>query len=594
MNLQASPPETLLRKRAAIRRELSTRPGLKEIRIAVLCGSTANEMTDFLELLLLDAGMRPVYYHSEYNKHFEEAVLQPEKLIAFRPDLIYVHTSSANLRFFPPMDAEDSDFEESVANELTRFTMIWDALEKKIGSLLIQNNFETLNARVLGNLDVSAPAGKTNFLHRVNLEFSREARNRRRLMIHDLHSLTASVGLQQMLDPLRWYRYKIFTSCRGSFEIANSVAAMIRSAFGSSRKCLVVDLDNTLWGGVIGDDGVEGINIGRETAEGEAYTTFQEYCLDLRNRGILLAICSKNSMENALLGLNHPECVLRPDHFSSIRANWDSKSDNLVEIARELNLGLESLVFVDDNPAERAIISSQLPAVAVPDVGRDVLEFIPVLERMRYFEPSVLSKDDLERAGQYQANRKRESQQARFANYGEYLESLDMRAEIAPFKPVYLERIAQLIGKTNQFNLTTRRLSLAEVEAIANDPDYLALYGKLSDCFGDNGLVSVVIGRQHGSDLHIELWLMSCRVLKRDMELAMLDALVGRAKERGVRRIYGEYLRTPKNGMVCDHYQKLGFMQADGDCSRERSTWILDLSFGYSIKNRHIREMVYD
>jgi len=338
---------------------------------------------------------------------------------------------------------------------------------------------------------------------------------------------------------------------------------------------------------VIGDDGPDKIKIGKETAEAEAFTSFQEYCLRLRERGILLAVCSKNSEPIALQGLEHPESVLKPRHFSCFKANWEPKHENIQAIAAELNIGLDSLVFVDDNPAEREIVSAQLPMVAVPDVGSDVTGFIRVLEEGRYFEPVALSNEDLNRAGQYEANTQRLVQQSQFASYAEYLASLEMSAEIAPFKAVYLERITQLINKTNQFNLTTRRYTLAEIEKIASDSGYITLYGKLADKFGDNGLISIIIGRREGQVLHLDLWLMSCRVLKRGMEDAMMDTLVAASISQGVTEIRGYYIHTEKNGMVSGHYETLGFEPASEEPGR--STWRIALNADYVLRNKHIQ-----
>jgi FkbH-like protein len=357
----------------------------------------------------------------------------------------------------------------------------------------------------------------------------------------------------------------------------------------------VLDLDNTVWGGVIGDDGVDKILIGRETPQAEAYTAFQEYCLSLRERGILLAVCSKNNEDVAKSGFSHPDSILKLEHFSAFRANWEPKHGNILDIAKELNLGVDSFVFADDNPAEREIVRSQIPGMAVPEIGNEVTRYASIIQAGRYFEPASLSKEDLERAALYAQRSAGLAQQAKFANYGEYLDSLEMTAEIDTFKPVYLERISQLTNKTNQFNLTTRRYTLAEMESAANDPDIIPLYGKLSDKFGDNGLISIVLGRRDGDALHMDLWLMSCRVLKRDMENAMLDAVVERARSRGIRTIYGYYLPSAKNGMVEDFYAKLGFEAAPwlNPATPAGSTaWKLDLA-GYIQQNTHIRVLEF-
>jgi FkbH-like protein len=351
---------------------------------------------------------------------------------------------------------------------------------------------------------------------------------------------------------------------------------------------LVLDLDNTLWGGVIGDDGVDKILIGRETPVAEAYTAFQEYCLQLRDRGVLLAVCSKNDEDVARSGFEHPDSILKLEHFSAFKANWKPKHENILAIAQELNLGADSFVFLDDNPAERAIVEAQIPGIAVPDVGNEVAKYQSVIDAGRYFEMVSLAEEDLVRARLYAENSQRAKLEQKFANYGEYLDSLEMTAEIEGFNPTYMERIAQLTNKTNQFNLTTRRYTVAEIEATVVDAAYIGIYGKLTDRFGDNGLISIVLGHVTATDLHLDLWLMSCRVLKRDMELAMLDGLAERAQQKNVRRLVGYYLPTAKNGMVADHYERLGFSPVSRDDATGASVWSLDI-ITYEARSRHIK-----
>jgi FkbH-like protein len=588
MLLDLQPVDFLLLKRNTLRRQFLTNENLQDVRIAVLGGSTTNEVVDLLELLLLADGFRPAFYQSEYNRYYEEAVFEPEKLLSFRPDITYIHTSFVNVHGFPPLTASASDFDESVAIQVQRFENIWRSLQDRISCMVIQNNFELPPLSILGNFDSVSYGGKTRFINALNLQFAKEAAKSEKLLIQDINALSARIGTNNWFDWSRWFSYKIPTTADASLAIARSLAAMVRSIYGKSRKCLVLDLDNTLWGGVVGDDGLEKIRIGRETPVAEAYTAFQEYCFELRNRGVLLAVCSKNNEDLAKEAFTHPESVLRLEHFSAFKANWLPKHENILSIAAELNLGVDSFVFVDDNPAERALVAAQLPTVAVPDVGSDVSKFASVLQATQYFEPIKISAEDWQRAELYAANSERAALQSKFANYGEYLDSLNMTAEIDAFRREYLERIAQLTNKTNQFNLTTRRLTLAETEAVASDPQYVTLYGKLSDKFGDNGLISVVIGRREASVLHVELWLMSCRVLNREMELAMLDSLVEHARKLGISVIRGYYIRTPKNGMVADHYQKLGFHCESLDPEGQSSQWALSIS-EYEAKTRHIR-----
>ena len=588
MDLHGQPVDYLIRKRKALRRELLEGKNLQNLNIAVLGGSTTSEVVDLLELFLLADGFRPRFYQSEYNRFYEEAVLQPQRLADFRPDVVYLHTSFLNIQSAAPLSATASDFDACVAAEMARFQSVWRSLQETLGCQVIQNNFECPPYALLGNLDGVSYGGKTRFINTLNLEFAKQANTRPWLAIHDVHSLSALLGTKHWFDWNRWYSYKILTTPDASLALVESLLAFLRAIYGKSRKCLILDLDNTLWGGVVGDDGPEKIKIGRETPIAEAYTAFQEYCLALRNRGVLLAVCSKNNEETAKQGLAHSDSVLKLNHFAAFKANWLPKHENIAAIASELNIGLDSLVFVDDNPAERSLVAAQLPMVAVPDVGSDVSTYATILDACRYFEPVRISQEDLNRADLYAMNSVRKAAQAEFANYGEYLDSLDMTAEIDAFRPEYLERIAQLTNKTNQFNLTTRRYTLAEIEALANDQQHLTLYGKLADKFGENGLISVIIGRKEGHLLHLDLWLMSCRVLYREMELAMLDSLVERAKSSGIELLQGYYIRTAKNNLVADHYQKLGFTPQSGDSNEQRSVWRLHLK-NYEPMTHHIR-----
>lgn len=587
MNLHDLSISELIRKRRSLRRELVARDGLRPLRIAVLGGSTTNELVDLWELFLLHEGFAPVFHQSEYGQFYEEAVLHTDALKAFAPDLVYVHTSYRNVLSAPAISATEEDLEVAVQAEHDRYRQVWDSIDRFIGCQVIQNNFELPPVKTMGSLDAAVPGGAVRFYLALNLAFGKEAAARSALTLHDVMSLSAEVGGRQWFDPERWFSYKLLLTVEAHAEMARSLTALVRGLYGRSRKVLVLDLDNTVWGGVIGDDGVDRIQIGKETPMAEAFTEFQSYCARLRDRGVLLAVCSKNNDEIARSGFAHPDSVLKIEDFSAFRANWDPKHENILNIAQELNLGVESLVFADDNPAERAIVTGQVSGVAVPEMGDNPAFYPKILQDGRYFETVSLSKDDLARAEQYAGNAQRAAAQAAFADYGEYLDSLHMTAEIARFVPVYLERITQLTNKTNQFNLTTRRYTLAEMEAAARDPAYIGLYGRLTDRFGDNGLVSVVLGRRDEDVLHLDLWLMSCRVLKRDMEIAVLDVLVTEARQSGVQTLQGVYLPTKKNGMVADFYERIGFTRL-GDMVGGGSSYCLDVR-QYQLQNKHIQ-----
>ncbi len=589
MNLDKLSLDELLMKRKSLRRRLRAQPALHPVRIAVLGGSTTSAIVELLELLVLLSGFDPIFLESEYGRFYDDPVYDPRSLIEFRPDIVYIHTSCQNI---PPLSSgtTEAELEAQVGSQLARFRAIWNSIDHNLSCQVIQNNFELPPYAILGNMDATSSGGYSRFLMRLNEAFADEAIRRPKLLIQDIHSISARIGLDNWFDWDRFFSYKILLKPAANHAVALSLNALIRSTYGKSRKVLVLDLDNTLWGGVIGDDGVDKIHIGRETPMAEAYTAFQEYCLALRNRGILLAVCSKNTEGVARAGFEHPSSVLRLEHISCFKANWSPKHENLLEIAKALNVGTDALVFVDDNPAERAIVEAQLPDVAVPDVGSEVSRFSSIIDAGRYFEPTSLSSEDLERADLYATNAKRVSYEAKFSDYGEYLDSLEMTAEVELFKPIYLDRITQLTNKTNQYNLTSRRFTLAEIESLSTSPAHICLYGRLTDRFGDNGLISIVVGRQHADTLHLDLWLMSCRVLKREMEFAMLDAVADQAAARGIAVLVGTYLPSKKNAIVADHYARLGFtpQPVPIDSPEGATFWICDLN-GYTYKNKHIK-----
>jgi len=580
-------PHTLLRKKKAIRRELLQRSDLLEKRIAILGGSTTAEIKDILELFLLLGGIRPVFYESEYNRYYEDIMFSNKALEQFAPEIVYIHTSSVNIMRFPSMQDSDADVDMLLTAEVDRYQALWDRITTAYSCPIIQNNFELPHYRGLGNLDSYDIHGRTAFITELNLLFSEQARQRQNLYLNDINYLSAWFGLERWYDKLFWYSYKYAMSYEAIPLLADSIASIIKAIYGKTKKCLVLDLDNTLWGGVIGDDGLTGIRIGKETPDAEAYSAFQQYVKGLKERGIILAVCSKNDETNAREGFTHPDSILSLKDFSAFRANWEPKHENIRDIARALNIGIDSLVFVDDNPAEREIVRAQVPQVAVPELGSNVAKYIDILDKTDYFETVSLSKDDLMRNAFYADNAAREGLQSRFDNYDDFLSSLQMVAEIRPFTPIYLDRITQLTNKTNQFNLTTKRYTFTEMESIAGADHYITLYGRLLDKFGDNGLVSIIIGDVRDSELHIDLWLMSCRVLKRGMEAAMLDQLVAEAQARKVSALSGYYYPTAKNCMVSGFFKEMGFQHVVTKANND-SIWRLEISAGYTNKSQFI------
>lgn len=549
---------TILTKKAALRGLLSRKENISK-RIAILGESTTSEVVQMLELFLLKAGINPVFFESDYGQGRQCILSDDPALKDFAPELVYFHTNIRNIRRWPSLGAKHQDPESMAEQELNSYRVAWNKVQKNFNCHVIQNNFEHPNVRVLGNLDGTHSYGNVNYVRRLNQKFAEFAQTTPQFFINDLNYQSSVIGLDKWFDDPLWYRSKYAVSFNAITMICHNLSRIMASVWGLSKRCMVVDLDNTLWGGVVGEEGHQALQLGPETPKGEAFADFQTFVKNIKSIGISLAIASKNYETSAKDGFDHPHSVLRWDDFAARQANWDPKVDSIREISKRIGLGLGSLVFIDDNPAERAIVQQHLPEVATPDVGSSVINFSRVIDRSGFFETADLIAEDLERNKYYQENLQREELQLQFDSYLSYLKSLEMTAQIVLFNAKNLQRIFQLTNKTNQFNLTTYRYSMAEIQKFSEEKKYISLSGQLSDKFGDNGLVSLIIGRIEQDVCHIDLLLMSCRVLKRQMEFALLDTLVKYCEQRRVSEIHGHFIPTERNMIVKDFYQSAGF-----------------------------------
>ncbi len=596
--------EYILKKSKKIRRQLLENGTVfLPKKIAVLGGSTTHDIVRILELFLLHHGIRPEFYESEYAQYWQDVMFDNPELVKFAPDLIYIHTSNRNIARYPGMAEDGAQIDAMLEEQYMHFQAMWDKIADKYHCPVIQNNFEYPFYRVLGNQEAVLRQGRISFLNSLNEKFYAYAREHEGFYINDINYMSAAYGLDKWAEPFYWHMYKYAMCMQAIPEFAHNLANIIKAVFGRNKKSLVLDLDNTLWGGIVGDDGVENLEIGQETSLGQVYAEFQGYIKAQKDIGVMLNVDSKNEYDNAIAGLGHPEGVLKPEDFILIKANWEPKSRNIADIAAQMSILPDSLVFVDDNPAEREIVSAQVPGVAVPAIGTPE-QYIRVLDHSGFFEVTSLSEDDRKRNEMYQANMERKRQQQSFGDYREYLLSLEMKGTVRPFEPIYMARIAQLTNKSNQFNLTTRRYTQGDIERFAQDGNYMTRYGKLEDKFGDNGVVSIVIGKrgsmedvafyqdkeevtvtgEGGDVLHLELWLMSCRVLKREMESAMMDSVVEACKACGIKTIMGYYYPTAKNGMVRDFYAGMGFTKV-AQSQEGNTVWRFEIPETYSKKN---------
>jgi FkbH-like protein len=532
----------------------------KPVRLAVLGSSTLTHLLPAIRVAGLRRGIWIDTYETDFGQYWQELSDPASALHEFRPTAVLLALDAHDLTagITAAMDADAAAAALSDVAERIRST--WRLVRETPRCPVLHQAALPVYPALLGNNEHRLAGSRAAFLDRLNARV-RVMAEEEGVDILAIDDRARQDGIRAWHDPGLWHRAKQEVSHPAAPMFGDLVGRWVAAKQGRSFKCLVLDLDNTVWGGVIGDDGMEGIELGQGSPLGEAYVAFQDYARELSRRGVILAVCSKNDEANALEPFeSHPDMVLRRGDIASFVANWSDKAGNIRAIAEELNIGLDSLVFLDDNPFERNLVRRELPMVAVPEVSDDPTGYAIALADAGYFEGLSVTDEDRERTSQYQGNKARDALKASATDLPGYLRGLEMRLIVKGFDRVGLRRIVQLINKSNQFNLTTRRYTDEDVIAVMADPEAFGLQLRLLDRFGDNGVIAIVIGRlQANKDLLIDTWLMSCRVLGRQVEPTTLNLIASEARKLGARRLIGAYIPTRKNAMVKDHYAKLGF-----------------------------------
>jgi FkbH-like protein len=531
-------------------------PVLRQARIALLGATTTSLLAPVLRALCFRDGVNAEFYEGLYGGYRQE-IWDPESgLYRFAPTVVFIATHWRELSL-PPV----SDDEEAVVNRIVgEYEALWRVLGEKTACHVVQHGFDLPLEESHDYVARARPGGRVRCLERINLELAQRAPSF--VSILDAASVESDVGKAEWHDSRLWHTARQHPATRALPALAELQMAHVRAAHGLSRKVVVCDLDNTLWGGIVGEDGLDGIRIGPSSPIGEAYLRLQEYLLELKKRGVLLAVCSKNNPDEARRVFEqHSQMRLRLDDFAAFVANWSDKAHNLRTISQMLSLGTDSFVFLDDNPVERAWVRSQLPEVAVVELGPSPYGYVADLDRGRYFFSFALTEEDRQRADLYKSELERQAARTSSASLQEFLEQLQMRASDVPLTAGNLARVTQLVNKTNQFNLTGRRRQSSEIDAIATRAAGWARAFTLTDRFGDHGLIGVVLCVADASDAwEIDTWVMSCRVLGRGMERFMFDRLLEAARGAGIRRLVGVYRPTTRNEQVAQLFPQLGFV----------------------------------
>lgn len=497
-------------------------------------------------------------FEADYDQIDAQLMDTGSEFYAFAPETVLLYRCTEKLyeRFVrTPLDARAA-FAET---EIEKIRAEWARVQHGTKADILFFAFLPMDDGVFGSYALREGSAFPYQLLKLNYLLAEAAREAGNVRLIDLEPIRAHMGYDAFHDPKLYAIAKMPISTQALPAVASRVVDAILARKGRFHKCAIVDLDNTLWGGVIGDDGLEGIQIG-ELGQGHAFTEFQTWLKELKNRGVMLAVCSKNDEANAKEPfLRHPEMVLKLGDFSAFVANWEDKASNIRRIQKELNIGLDSMVFFDDNPFERNLVRTMLPEVEVPELPEDPAEYTAFARMQNLFDTNSYSDEDRVRTERYLAEKSRTELSAGIDNYDDYLKALGMKAVCAPFDAFHIPRIAQLTQRSNQFNLRTVRYSEQEIEEIAANPRYVTRYYTLRDRFGEHGLIAVVILEKRENELFVNEWLMSCRVLKRGMEQFIADSILRAAREAGVARVVGEYIPTPKNAMVKDLYASMGF-----------------------------------
>jgi FkbH-like protein len=545
-------------------------------RAAVLGFCTTQYYAAVLRGLGAVSGYSLRTYEPEYNTVHQVVLDDRSPLYSFEPDFVVFLTAVQALRNVL-LPADVTERVEVAEREIDELLSLVRRTAQIPGVMVVVYEFVIPYERVWGNYSSQVDGSLPNVVRRANDRLRELAAEVPNVYTIDTDHLASWGGKQRWFDERLWFYSKSFCHPEALPLVAGEAVDIFRAVKGKSLKCVALDLDNVLWGGVIGDDGLSGIRLG-DLGEGEAFVQFQLWLRELRARGIMLAVCSKNDEAKALEPFQkHKAMVLGEADISCFIANWVDKAENLHRIAERLNIGLDSIVFIDDSPFERNLVRELVPEVCVPEMPTAPADFVPYLESVNLFEAVQFSEEDRKRADFYRANLHREDAQAKFTSIEEYLASLEMEAIFERFDDAHLPRITQLVQRTNQFNLTTVRHSAEELAQFADDPDYFPFYATLEDRFGDNGLISVVIGKRDGDDLELITWLMSCRVISRRMEEFVLDELVEVAHADGIDHLIGRYIPTDRNDLVAQHYERLGFEKI-GEDSDGGTTWRLSVA----------------
>jgi FkbH-like protein len=582
--------ETIQLDRALGRLTSEPGSGFTVVRLALLASSTVDHLLPAIRVAGLRRRLLIDVHKGQYGQYRQDMLDPASSLHQFAPQFVLLSITARNTIASVPLTATAEEVDEAISRSIDELRLLWRKARETFNATIIQQTFLDITEPLFGSYDRLVPGAPARVVMELNNQLPKVAVLDGVLLL-DVARASERDGIDGWFDTGSWLQGKLEVAPEAAPSYGEMVSRIVAAQRGLSKKCLVFDLDNTLWGGVIGDDGLEGLVLGEGSAAGEAHLALQRYAKQLKERGVILAVCSKNDPAIAKAAFNeHPEMALKRSDISAFVANWSDKAENLKAIAAGLNIGLDSLVFVDDNPVERARIRHSLPMVAVPELPQDIAHYVRCLADAGYFEAVAFTSEDRQRADQYMANAEREDLFELSGNLDDFLRSLQMSVVFGKFTPGDLARVTQLFNKTNQFNTTTKRYSAEEIANFAAAKQTVTLQFRLLDKYGDNGLVSAMI--LHPDPKQVEIfeidnWVMSCRVFGRQLEFEAMNIAVEQARCHGGKALRADYIRTPKNRVISELFPNLGFFPLDRTPGNGGTCWFLDLA-KYIARSTHI------
>jgi len=558
-------------------REVDACGNLEDVNIGFLSSYTAEILSPYIKVELAKKGYRASLYFAPFNQIEQEILSTKSGLYLAKPEIVIIHNRIEDIYrnlMFRFMSYSEEELVEISDNIIDRLSKILRELRKKSSTKIVVVNFANTLENSKGFICSPASHLKSDLINSLNNRLLSICQSVSSCITMNYSQLLTNHGLNKWEDPKLYYLAKIPFDSRVQIEMGKSISRVVSSLGAVPKKCLVLDLDNTLWGGVIGEDGIAGIKLSEEYP-GNVYRDFQRAVLDLRDQGVLLAIASKNNIADVLSVLNsHTACLVSKEDFSAIRINWKDKAENLESISLELNIGLDSIVFFDDNPIERQWVKEQLPEVSVIDVPESPLGYIDALVSSCHFDNAILTDEDKARSELYHREKKRKEYQNQSNSVEDFLTSLQMKLTIGSVDEMSISRAVQLMGKTNQFNMTTRRHTVEDLNKMIS-LGYIALWVSVKDRFGDSGISGVAIVKKIDCDeWMIDTFLISCRIIGRKIETSLLSVLSDMVFKKSGKILYGEYIPTKKNSFVASFYKEHGFIK----CQKEKKTvWKINL-----------------